>query len=100
MKKAGVILLVLLILVGGGFGYVQYKKSTAEKYVLEYLNKEKNIPETDIVYSEPFIANLPGNKNWMVCIKLKGDDKTYYYYYDQNQVFLESYTEDGVEHVQ
>lgn len=100
MKKIGYTLLVLLILTAIGFGYVQYKKSNVEDSVIKYLTTEKNISKKDIASSEPFIANLKGDKNWMVSIKLKNDSKTYYYYKSNNKIILESYIEDGVEHVQ
>ncbi|MCD4838986.1 hypothetical protein LRS37_08875 [Neobacillus sedimentimangrovi] len=83
-----------------GFSYIQYKKSSVEQSVTKYLTTEKNISKNDIISSKPFIANLQGDKNWMVSIKLKNDDKTYYYYKSKNKVILESYVENGVEHVQ
>ncbi|UNL87484.1 hypothetical protein [Priestia koreensis] len=99
MKKIGIALLVVLILIGAGFGYVQYKKSSVEKSVIHYLKTEKNLSSDDIISTEPFMANLKGDKNWMVSVKLKDDDKTYYYYKHNKKVMLESYTENGVEHV-
>lgn len=100
MKKIGTVLLILIIFIGIGFSYIQYKKSNVEESVIRYLTTEKNIPKNDIISSEPFIANLRGDKNWMVGIKLKDDDKTYYYYKSKHEVVLESYVEDGVEHGQ
>ncbi|MDM5292334.1 hypothetical protein QUF81_03730 [Peribacillus simplex] len=101
MKKIRYTLLVLLILIGigfTGFGYIQYKKSNVEDSVIKYLTTEKNLSKKDITSSKPFIANLKGDKNWMVSIKLKNDNKTYFYYKSNNKIILESYTEDGVEH--
>ena len=98
MKKIGYILLGLLIFIGIGFGYIQYKKASVEDSVIKYLTTEKNLSKDDIISSEPFIANLRGDKNWMVSIKLKNDSKTYYYYKSNNKIILESYTEDGVEY--
>ena len=92
--------LILLLFVGGGLGYIQYKKAVVEQSVIEYLTTKRNISKSDIISSEPFIANLPGDKNWMVSIRLKDDQKTYYYYKNKNKVILESYVENGVEHVQ
>ena len=100
MKEIGIILSVLIIFLGIGFGYIQYKKSDVEKSVLEYLTTEKNSSKDDIVSSEPFISNLSGDKNWMVSIKLKNDDRTYYYYKSKNKIILESFVENGVEYVQ
>lgn len=97
MKKIGLVLFILFIFIGIGFSYVQFKKSNVEDSVLKYLTTEKNILKSDII-SEPFIANLSGDRNWMVSVKLKEDDKTYYYYKNKNEVILESYVEDGVEH--
>ncbi|MFJ7679430.1 hypothetical protein ACIQXQ_15420 [Peribacillus sp. NPDC097198] len=95
MKKIGYSLLVLLLFVGIGFSYIQYKKSDVEDSVVEYLMNQKNISKEDIISSEPFFANLRGDKNWMVSIKLKNDNKTYQYYKSNNKVILESYIEDG-----
>ncbi|ODG93391.1 MULTISPECIES: hypothetical protein [Bacillaceae] len=100
MKKIGKFVLIFIIFIGIGFSYIQYKKSNVEKSVTKYLTTEKNISKNDIISSEPFIANLQGDKNWMVSIKLKNDDKTYYYYKSKNKVILESYVENGEEHVQ
>ncbi len=100
MKKIGAVLLTLFIFIGIGFSYIQYKKSNVEESVIKYLTTEKNISKGDIISSQPFIANLQGEKNWMVSIKLKDDGKTYYYYKNKNEVVLESYVENGVEHVQ
>ncbi len=100
MKKMGAIVLILLTFIGIGLGYIQYKKSNVEQRVMEYLTTDKNISKSDIISSEPFIANLQGDKNWMVSIRLKDDNKTYYYYKNKNEVILESYVENGVEHVQ
>jgi hypothetical protein len=100
MKKIGTVVLMLLIFIGIGFSYIQYKKSNVEQSVTEYLTTEKNISKNDIIFNKPFIANLQGDKNWTVSIKLKDDDKTYYYYKSKNKVILESYVENGVEHVQ
>jgi len=35
----------------------------------------------------------------MVSVKLKNDNKTYYYYKDNGKVILESYVKNGKEHV-
>lgn len=94
------VLLILFIFIGIGFSYIQYKKSNVEESVIKYLTTEKNISKSDIISSEPFIANLQGDKNWMVSIKLKDDNKTYFYYKSKGKVILESYTENRVEHVQ
>jgi predicted negative regulator of RcsB-dependent stress response len=74
------------------FGYITYKQQTAKSAVREYLIHEKNIDPDDIEKLEPFIANLPGDKNWMVFVKLKNDKKHYSYYKDRkrNKVILES----------
>ncbi|WP_148629505.1 DUF3139 domain-containing protein [Bacillus sp. E214] len=100
MRKIGATVLILLTFIGIGLGYIQYKKSTVEQRIIEYLTTEENISKNDIISSEPFIANLRGDKNWMVSIRLKDDNKTYYYYKNKNEVILESYVENGVEHVQ
>ena len=100
MKKLGIVLLIFVIIVGSTFSYIQYKKLNVEESVVNYLITEKNIPNEDIISSEPFIANLQGDKNWMVSVKLKNDEKTYFYYKNKDEIVLESYTENGVEYVQ
>lgn len=100
MKKLGIVLLILFVFIGISFSYIQYKKSNVEDSVIEYLTTEKTISKNYIISSEPFIANIEGEKNWMVSIKLKNDDKTYYYYKSNKKIILESYVENGVEHVQ
>ncbi|MFB1049433.1 hypothetical protein [Paraliobacillus sp. JSM ZJ581] len=99
-KKLWIAILVVIILVGSFFAFVEFKKNSVENNVVEYLTTEKNMSEDEIVSSKPFIANLSGNKNFMVSIKLKNDAKTYYYYQNEdNKIIMESYTEDGEEHV-
>ncbi len=100
MRKAGVVLLLMILLSATGFGFIKAVQASVEKSVIEYLITEKNISEDQILSSEPFIANLPGEKNWMVGIRLKNDDKTYYYYRSHGEVLLESYTENGIESVE
>ncbi|MBB3870078.1 DUF3139 domain-containing protein (plasmid) [Parageobacillus toebii NBRC 107807] len=100
VKKIGVILLLLFIVFGSGFGYIQYKKTDVKNSVIEYLTTKKNISKDDIISIEPFFSNLKGNKAWMVSIKLKNDNRTYFYYKnDKGKVILESYTENGIEHI-
>ena len=94
-KKVVKILLGILIVVGIIFGYVQYKFYTVEYTVIKYLTAEKQISKESIT-SKPFIANLSGEKNWEVSIKIKGDPKTYAYYVNkQKKIVLESYVENG-----
>lgn len=80
------------------FGYVSYKEQTAKRAIKEYFINEKYIDPDDIETLEPFIANLPGDRNWMVYVKLKDDKKHYSYYKDRkkDKVVLESYSLDGV----
>jgi hypothetical protein len=99
-KKLKNILLILLVLIGSFFTYVSYKKKSLENNVIEYVTTKQNVPKNDILSSEPFISNLKGDKNFMVSIKLKNDNKIYFYYQnDDNKIILESYTEDGIEHI-
>lgn len=99
MRKKGIVVMVLIsILIASPFAYIHYKKTSVEKSVINYLTTEKNISKTDIISSEPFIANLQGDKNWMVSIKLKDDNKTYFYYKSKDIIILESYVENGEEH--
>ena len=97
MKKVFTFIFILFILIGGIFGYVKYKLYTVEKAVLEYLITDENISEEDIT-AEPFIANLSGEKNWMVSIKIKDDTKTNSYYKNKdNKIVLESYVDENYE---
>lgn len=91
----GLVLLAVLIAAGvtGRLAYVEMR-------VTEYLIEQESIPEESILVSDSFIANLPGARNWMVAIKLKDDARTYYYYSQKGQVYMESYTENGIEYVQ
>lgn len=88
-------MLIIIIVI---WGYIQFKKNYARNAVYEYLIEEKHIPEGNIKFADPFIANLRGSKNWMVAVGLKGDEKVYYYYKDKNKIILESWTENGVEY--
>lgn len=97
MKKilfgVSIVILFTAIAVSGRLAFVEMR-------VTEYLIEQESIPEESILVSDSFIANLPGAKNWMVAIKLKDDARTYYYYSQKGQIYLESYTENGVEYVQ
>ncbi len=96
-----IIVLIVVILVASLFAFIHFKKKSLENNVIAFLTTEENISESDIISSEPFIANLAGNKNYMVSIRLKNKNKTYFYYQNENkEIILESYTENGVEHVQ
>ncbi|WP_026683367.1 DUF3139 domain-containing protein [Heyndrickxia coagulans] len=98
-KKILIMIILIIIVVGSSFAFIYYKKSSTKNSVVEYLTTEKNIPKKNIIQSKPFIANLKGNKNYMVSVKLKNDNKTYYYYKDNGKVILESYVKNGKEHV-
>lgn len=80
--------------------YVQYKFFTVENSIAKYLLNEKRIAESPFKI-EPFIANLPGNKKWMVSVKLEDNSATYFYYVNKKgQIVLESYVKNGTEHVE
>ncbi|RAS87265.1 hypothetical protein [Priestia endophytica] len=100
MKKLLITILIIAIGVGGTFGYIKYKKHSTKIAVEKYLTEDKNIEKRNIEKIEPFIANLQGDKKWMVYVKLKGDEKSYYYYKDskKDKVILESYVLNGEEH--
>lgn len=92
MKKF-VIFLGIVILIGLSiFGYIETKKYLVKNDVHTYLLKEKNIKEADIEALDPFVANLDGDKNWLVYVKIKNDSKKYYYYKnsDTDRILLES----------
>lgn len=98
MRKSTVTIVILLLLIVSVFGYIQIKKWNAEKSVVDYLLNVENYSEDDIVSSEPFIANLSGDKNWMVSIEFKNDENTYFYYKQDNEIILESIVVDGHEY--
>lgn len=89
-KKIMIFFVLLLLIVSGIWGFFAYKKNSVENAVHEYLI-DSGKQESDIDSLEPFIANLSGNKNYMVAVKLKDDARTYYYYKnDDGKVILES----------
>ena len=100
MKKYMIIFLILLLGIGSVYGYVSFKKNYVKNAVEEYLVNEKNIDRKHIEKIDSFLANLEGDKKWLVYVKIKGDNKRYYYYKDQkkNKVKLETYILDGKEH--
>lgn len=95
MKKIYKFILGLLIVVGMIYGYVQYKLYSVENAVIEFLTVDEDIPEQSFT-SKPFISNLPGDRNWMVFVKVDGDPIKYTYYLnEQKQIVLESYIKNG-----
>ncbi|GEK31064.1 hypothetical protein KZO01_13730 [Kurthia zopfii] len=92
MKKLGIFIGAVVIIGLSVWGYVEFKKYSAKNAVQTYLIEEKNIEKSNIEELDPFIANLAGDKNWLVYVKLKNDSKKYYYYKDsdKDQVVLES----------
>lgn len=97
MKKILKIFFGLAVVIIIAVGYVQFKFISIEKAVIEYLTINKKVPEKNIV-TDPFMANLSGEKNWMVAVTLKGDSKIYSYYLNnQNQLVLESIVEENGE---
>lgn len=100
MKKFLVTFGMLAALGGSVFGFIIYQKSNLENAVVDYLISEENIAKSKIITSEAFIANLSGARNYMVSVKLKNDDKSYFYYRENGKIHLESYTENGREFVQ
>ncbi|WP_409296776.1 hypothetical protein V1498_02680 [Peribacillus sp. SCS-26] len=101
MKKIMLLSIALVIVLAGGvWSYFAYKKNDAKDAVHDYLI-QKGADEREIKTIEPFIANLPGDRNVMVAVKLDKDEKTYYYFKDSDDgVVLESYTLNGQEYVQ
>lgn len=95
MKK---ILITLAVIAVGITAYIQGKQYIAREEVKDYLEAEG----AEVADVDSFIANLSGDKNWMVAVELKGDDGHYYYYYDRanEKVVLESYILDGVEYAE
>ncbi|MFP7254000.1 DUF3139 domain-containing protein [Terribacillus goriensis] len=92
MKKTILIVIAIVMLISIAiWAYISYRKYSAEEAVHEYL-LNKSTEETDIISIEPFIANLRGNANYMVAVRLKDDSKVYYYYKDGDDVIFESST--------
>jgi hypothetical protein len=92
-------LLCLVTIIITSIGYVQYKFITTENEVMEYLTVNEKIQEESIK-TKPFIANLSGDKNWMVSVMIKEVNKKYYYYLNnEGKVVLESIVENGTENV-
>lgn len=100
MKKFLIVLCSLLIIVGCIFGYISYKKNYVKNEVLDHLINEKIVNKEDIEEIEPFIANLSGDQNYQVYVKVKNDPKKYYYYKNskKDKVILESYELNGKEY--
>ena len=95
MKK---ILITLAVIAVGITAYIQGKQYIAREEVKDYLEAEG----AEVADVDSFIANLSGDKNWMVVVELQGDEGHYYYYYDRanKKVVLESYILDGVEYAE
>lgn len=100
MKKIVSIILVIALVSCGILGYVSYKKYEVKKAVESYLINEKQVKVENIEEMSPFISNLSGDRNWLVYVKIKGDEKKYYYYKNSHngKVILESYTLNGKEY--
>ena len=98
MKKVKIILIAVAVIAVGVTAYIQGKQYIAREEVKDYLKAEG----ADVTKVDSFMANLSGDKNWMVVVELNGDDGHYYYYYDRanEKVVLESYILDGVEYAE
>lgn len=96
MKKVKIILITIAVIAVGITAYIQGKQYIAREEVKGYLEAEG----AEVVKVDSFMANLSGDKNWMVVVEKKGDNGHYYYYYDRanEKVVLESYILDGVEY--
>lgn len=84
-KKILLFFISILIIIGISIGYVQFKLFTAERKVEHYLINQENISKEKIIYIDSFFANLSGDKNWLVWVEIKGDEKKYHYYYDSSK---------------
>lgn len=98
MKKFKIVLIAVAVIAVGITAYIQGKQYIAREEVKDYLEAEG----VDVAEIDSFIANLSGDKNWMVVVELEGDEGHYYYYYDRakEKVVLESYVLDGVEYAE
>ncbi|WP_044338806.1 hypothetical protein [Rossellomorea aquimaris] len=105
MKRSKILIcicLTILMFAGAGYGFIQFKLSSAKKAIESYLINQKDMTKESIEEIDAFIANLPGDKNWLVYVKIKGDKKKYHYYYNRSsdRVILESYILNGREYVE
>ena len=92
----GIALIISLII---GYGvYDLYKINAVKTFVEEYLEEEGHIDD-EISVLEKFRANLPGDRHWMVAVRLKEDNKTYYYFKTKNMLVLESYVLNSTDNV-
>ena len=93
-------MIAAVVLVGGITAYIQGKHYVTRKEVKEHLTENEGIAAADIEDCDSFIANLPGDRNWMVSVGIEGEKGHYYYYYDREQgkVALESHIVDGKEY--
>ena len=103
-KKYKVILLfviLLILVIASTFAYNKYKMKTLEEDVFEYVIKEKKVSENDLT-GGAYYSKLQGDKKYLVDVKIKGDPNIYAYYRTKNnQIKLESYTDENrVEHVE
>ena len=90
----------VVVIVAGITAYVQGKHYVTRKEVKEYLVQQEGYAESDIEDFDSFIANLPGDQNWMVSVGIKGKKGHLYYYYDRERdaVEFDSYIVDGTEY--
>lgn len=88
--KIYLVLAPILVLIIGYGVYDLYKINAAKTFVGEYL-EEEGYADDEISGLNGFRANLPGDRHWMVAVRLKDDPKTYYYFETRNELILESY---------
>lgn len=104
MKKGWKLVLIIVLLIfaigGGTYGYIHYRLTSTASTVEHYLIKEKGIKKTDIEEIEANLVNLTGDRKYLVYVKLKNDDRKYYYYKDtkKNKIVLETFIINGVEY--
>jgi len=96
-KIYSLIVFIIIIIIGYNL-YSIYKLSGVKAFVEDYL-EEEGYMDDDIILLDTVKSNLPGDKHWMVVVRLEGDPKVYYYFKSQNKLILESYILDDYDNV-
>ncbi|RAS72823.1 DUF3139 domain-containing protein [Priestia endophytica] len=88
MKKRNVFLIIIVLIViviESILGYRNYKKNNIKNVVQEYL-LDKGVKKENITSLKPYTTNLSGDKHYLVEVKIKGDEKMYFYYKDSKKI--------------
>lgn len=70
-----------------------------KKIVYDHL-QHNGFKRNTILYIKPFISFLKGKRKLLVAVSIKGDEKLYYYYLNEDkEVHLDSYISKGQEYI-